>query len=140
MRKLRILVSLLLLYFLTACTAQISGSSGNGAEVTVYKITICSESGSQMSYYICQISGRETSDAALYLDMDAISAVFDASAISKQEELEVYGHPAAFFVGEDRTYLCCTTSPGYTVILEYDPEELATEDALHIIRSVFTPE
>lgn len=71
------------------------------------------------------------------LDKAALSAVFDPESTPLQKEFTVSGHSAAIYQDDGHTYLCWTTSPEASGIMEYAPGTVTEEEALRIVRSVY---
>ena len=73
------------------------------------------------------------------LHTDAFSAVFDLGNAVLIRELDICGRAAAIYQETDQNYLCCTLSPATSVVLEYAPDTLSEDDAVHILRSIYDP-
>lgn len=155
MKKLLTLLLLLTLCLFTACTSpaepdeldktaeQIEQALPEEyikqSETQVYDFTFSDGQNGNMVYYICLTTYYEASPASVVgLDTNAISAVFDAEHTPVLREFEVSGHSAAIYQGENCRYLCCTSTPEASMVLEYDPDTLSEEDAIKVMESVFS--
>ncbi len=104
----------------------------------VYDFEFSNDQGNTLIMYICATTYFAADpEAVTGLDMAALSAVFDPESTTLQKEFTVSGHSAAIYQDDDHTYLCWTTSPEASGILEYAPGTISEEDALRIVRSVY---
>lgn len=71
------------------------------------------------------------------LNTAALSAVFDLENAQLQKEFSVSEHPAAIYQDETRAYLCWTSSPEASAVLEHTPGSIREEDAFRIVQSVY---
>ena len=93
-----------------------------------------------MVYYICQTTYyAEDPNGVTGVDTDAVLGIFSVEDAPLEKEFEICEHPAAIYQYGEQSYLCCTPTPEYTLVLEFSPEFLSEEDAVKIIRSVFEP-
>lgn len=154
MLKRIIVLFLLILSTLTACNSQstpdpleqelsrIETALGNDyqklSETEVHSFPFTNGESGELVYYLCLTTYFvDAPTEVTSLDFNALSAVFDPDSARQEEEFNVSGHPAAFFHTDTHTWLCCTTSPETTILLQYTPGTITTEDALKIFRSVF---
>ena len=109
-------------------------------ETQVYTVPFSDDQGNDLTYHICLTTYFEAvPNSITELDIHAIAAVFDVTSTVVQKKIDISGYPAAIYRGEGCSYLCCTSSPETSMVLEYDPEILGEEDALRIMQSVFEP-
>ena len=73
------------------------------------------------------------------LNMDAISAVFDPDSAILLEEFTVEGHSAAIYQANEWNYACWTSTPEESGIMQYDPDVVSWEDIHRIVESVYIP-
>ena len=96
--------------------------------------------GNPFEYYLCITTYCAADpETAPKLHTDAFSAVFDLGNAVLIRELDICGHAAAIYQETDQNYLCCTLSPATSVVLEYAPDTLSEDDAVHILRSIYDP-
>ena len=108
-------------------------------QTEVYDFTFTDPQGNRMVYYICLTAyDAPLSQEKLALDTEALEAVFSPEDASLLKTLTIADHPAAYYQGTQWTYLCCTTSPQTTVVLQYDPNVLSEETACRVIQSIFS--
>ena len=108
-------------------------------QTEVYDFTFTDPQGNRMVYYICLTTyDAPLPQEELTLDTEALEAVFSPEDASLLKTLTIADHPAAYYQGTQWTYLCCTTSPQTTVVLQYDPNVLSDETAFQVIQSIFS--
>lgn len=94
--------------------------------------------GNLIKYYLCLTTYHSAAPKdTLGLHTDAITAVFDIENTPLIREFDISGHPAAIYQGESANYICCTSSPTASVVMEYDPDSLSEENAVKTIQSIF---
>lgn len=147
-------ILLLVLCILTACSApskpnkmermlekveQRLGEEYEKQAVTkVYDFSFTNGHGNTFMMYICVTTYFAADpEAVTGLDRAALSAVFDPENTPLQREFTVSGHSAAIYQDDDHTYLCWTTSPEASGVMEYAPGTITEEEALRIVRSVY---
>lgn len=108
-------------------------------KVTDYLLT--NTQGGAMVLHLCLTTCYEADPADVTgLDENAISAVFDPESAELQKAFTAGGHSAAIYHGDTRAYLCWTSSPEATGILEYDVGTVTEDEAIRIVESVYQPE
>jgi len=147
-------IFLLALCILTACSApsepnemeqmlekveQGLGEEYEKQSVTkVYDFEFTNGQGRTLTMYICATTYFAADpEAVTGLDKAALSAVFDPENTPLQKEFTVSGHSAAIYQDDAHTYLCWTTSPEASGVVEYTPGTITEEEALRIVRSVY---
>ena len=154
MRKNLFVVALMALICLTGCNAPEQTDLEEAAqpikealvkegfemqrETKVYDMTFENAEGSKVLYHICLTTYYAADPGEVTgLDTEALYAVFAVEDAILQEELLIAGRAAAYYQGDDKMYLCCTSSPEATLILEYDPDAVPQEDMFRMMESVF---
>lgn len=108
------------------------------SQTEVYDFVFSNDNDSTLVFHLCKTTYSESAPESISgLDIHAISAIFDAENTPVVKEFEVDGFPAAIYQGETCNYLCWTSSPEASGVLEYDPSVITEEDALHIVQSVY---
>lgn len=108
------------------------------SKTEVYDFVFSSENNSKLVFYLCVTTYSESVPESISgLDIHAISAIFDAENTAVVKEFDVDGHPAAIYRGETSNYLCWTSSPEASAVLEYDPDFISEEEAVRIALSVY---
>lgn len=108
------------------------------AVTRVYDFTYVNEQGNTLIMYLCITTYFAANpETVTGLDKAALSAVFDPESTPLQKEFTVSGHSAAIYQDDGHTYLCWTTSPEASGIMEYAPGTVTEEEALRIVRSVY---
>ena len=125
--------------FENALAEEFDGEYKKQRETEVMDFHFISEDAT-MVYYICQTTYyAEDPNGVSGVDTDAVLGIFSVEDAPLEKEFEICEHPAAIYQYGEQSYLCCTPTPEYTLVLEFSPEFLSEEDAVKIIRSVFEP-
>ncbi len=138
-------IFLLVLCILTACSApsepnkmeqileKVEQKLGEEYEkqtaTKVHDFAFTNGHGNTFTLYICVTTYfAENPETVTGLDRAALSAVFDLENTPLQREFTVNGHPAAIYQDDDHTYLCWTTSPEASGVVEYVPGTITEEE------------
>lgn len=105
---------------------------------TSHLFTATDNLGHNIEYYVITTTyyGADP-EAAPRLHTDAFSTVFDIENTELVKEFDISGHAAAIYREEGLHYICCTTSPTASVVMEYDPDAVSEESAIMTIQSIF---
>lgn len=107
----------------------------------VIPITYIDKAGNPIVYYICKTPYYEADPAeATGLNINALTCVIDPETADTNYARVVNGMDAMLYEKEERSYLCWTVTPEYTLILEYSPESVTDADILKMAESVPTEE
>ena len=71
------------------------------------------------------------------VNYDAISGLFDTSDPVLEKEFGVYGYPAAIYRGDVNSYLCWTSDPTVSGVLEYKTGTISEDELMKIVKSVY---
>ena len=155
MKKITFIILLLIVCSLTACSShsdtrnEIQAMAENieeaigeewekqrVTEVTDYILT--NAQGDTLVFYFCETT-YYTADPALVtgLDTAALTAVFSPEDLILYKEWVIKRHPAAIYQGPERSYLCWTSSPEATGIMEFSTGAITDEEAYKIVESVY---
>lgn len=154
MKKKLSAILLLALCILTACSAPsepnemermlekveqgLGGEYKKQSVTKVYDFAFTDNQGNTLTMYICVTTYFAADpEAVTGLDRAALSAVFDPENTPLQKEFTVNGHSAAIYQDDEHAYLCWTTSPEASGVVEYAPGTLTEEEALRVVRSVY---
>ena len=107
---------------------------------TYHLFSAADTEGHGIEYYLCITTYYAADPESVpKLHTDAFASVFDLKNTSLIRELDISGHAAAIYQGAEQNYICCTSSPTASVVMEYDPDAVSEEDAIKTIRSIFEP-
>lgn len=108
------------------------------SDTEVYTFQFTDGTGAELAYHICLTSYEKSHDSHISgFHTDAIRAVFDPDTAQLQKEFVISDHPAALYQLDNVSYLCCTSSPEASVVLEYPVGSITEEDAVRIIQSIY---
>ena len=145
--SLTLLICILYVGFFTAPKTRIAApleitsilsNTEKGFQTTVYSCDFTDEAEGRMVYHLC-ITKYDAlpSHAITELHTAAVTAVFDIAHARLVKKFDSSGHPAAIYQSSDCNYICCTTSPEASVVLEYDPSTFSEDDVIRSIRSIY---
>lgn len=107
-------------------------------ETEVYTFQFTNSTGAELTYHICLTSYAESQSSNISgFHADAVRGIFDPDTAQLEKEFAISDHPAALYQLDDDSYLCCTSSPEASVVLEYPAGSISEEDAIRIIQSVY---
>lgn len=104
----------------------------------VYDFEFINDQDDMMILHLCLTTyyGADPEDVT-GLNTAALSAVFDLEGAQLQKEFTVSEHPAAIYQDETHAYLCWTSSPETSAVLDHTPGAISEENALRIVQSVY---
>ena len=106
----------------------------------VLQYEMSSADGEVYTFYFCLTTYYDGDpNEVTGLDLKALSAVFPPEEYTLYKEWLIEGYSTGIYQSPERSFLCWTSSPEVTGIIEYVTGTLSDEDAYRIVRSVYIP-
>ena len=70
------------------------------------------------------------------LNTDALSTLFQIDYMDSCQEMKIKDWDAALYKKGESAYLCWTYSPGITLVLEYNPDQVEDSEIIKMAESV----
>ena len=93
--------------------------------------------GNEIIYYLCHTAYADGAEAkSPELNTEAFRTIIDPDTAESVRNCDLDGTSAAIYENAGNAYLCWTTSPEYSFVLEYDPETVDEAEIIKMAASV----